>query len=266
MLLRYRLTIGVLGLLVVGLALSLVAVLLRSQADGTRSNRPDGVPDHAERAVVSDHVDGDTLRLRGSSSSVLLAPDEETTVRMLEIDTPESVAPGSPVECHAERSSAALAGMLPLGSRVWVAADVELLDPYDRVLLYVWTDKGTFVNLEMVESGHARAVLYEPNDEYIDLMRRAERRARSADLGLWGDCDYFGQPRGLVGPTTEPPPTAEPPPTLETQPPSAGSGTDPRFDTCAEADAAGYGDYRRGRDPEYAWYDDADGDGRVCER
>jgi len=40
---------------------------------------------------------------------------------------------------------------------------------------------------------------------------------------------------------------------------------DPRFDTCQEANDAGYVDYRRGVDPEYEWYDDADGDGVVCE-
>jgi hypothetical protein len=40
---------------------------------------------------------------------------------------------------------------------------------------------------------------------------------------------------------------------------------DPRFDTCEEANEAGYVDYRRGVDPEYEWYDDADGDGIVCE-
>lgn len=41
-------------------------------------------------------------------------------------------------------------------------------------------------------------------------------------------------------------------------------GSDPRFGTCTEAVAAGYGPYRRGQ-REYAWYDDADGDGVVCE-
>jgi hypothetical protein len=44
-----------------------------------------------------------------------------------------------------------------------------------------------------------------------------------------------------------------------------GNGLDPRFDTCAAAIAAGYGPYRRGRDPEYDWYVDADNDGIVCE-
>jgi hypothetical protein len=41
--------------------------------------------------------------------------------------------------------------------------------------------------------------------------------------------------------------------------------TDPRFDTCGAANAAGYGNYRRGTDTEYGWYQDRDGDGVVCE-
>jgi hypothetical protein len=41
--------------------------------------------------------------------------------------------------------------------------------------------------------------------------------------------------------------------------------TDPRFGTCKEAKAAGYGPYRSGVDPEYDWYRDRDKDGVVCE-
>lgn len=44
-----------------------------------------------------------------------------------------------------------------------------------------------------------------------------------------------------------------------------GGGTDPRFDTCTAAKAAGYGPYYRGSDTEYSWYRDADSDGIVCE-
>ena len=54
------------------------------------------------------------------------------------------------------------------------------------------------------------------------------------------------------GTPDEPRPTVEP-------------ALDPRFDTCEEANNAGYVDYRRGVDPEYEWYDDADNDGIVCE-
>lgn len=45
----------------------------------------------------------------------------------------------------------------------------------------------------------------------------------------------------------------------------AGSGLDPRFATCLQAKAAGYGMYQKDRDPEYAWYRDLDRDGLVCE-
>lgn len=48
--------------------------------------------------------------------------------------------------------------------------------------------------------------------------------------------------------------------------PSPGATTDPKFGTCAEANANGYGPYYRGRDLEYEWYDDRDDDGIVCER
>ena len=47
---------------------------------------------------------------------------------------------------------------------------------------------------------------------------------------------------------------------------SGGSGAnDPRYSTCTAAKAAGYGPYRRGVDPEYAWYTDRDHDGIACE-
>jgi hypothetical protein len=49
------------------------------------------------------------------------------------------------------------------------------------------------------------------------------------------------------------------------EPAEEDEGTDPRFRTCGAANDAGYGDYRRGVDPEYHWYQDRDGDGVVCE-
>lgn len=63
---------------------------------------------------------------------------------------------------------------------------------------------------------------------------------------------------------TRPAPTTLPP---ETFPPirPAASLTDPRFDTCKDAKAHGYGRYREGVDPEYDWYRDADSDGIACE-
>ncbi|MEO6414206.1 MAG: DUF1524 domain-containing protein [Pedococcus sp.] len=60
-------------------------------------------------------------------------------------------------------------------------------------------------------------------------------------------------------------PTPSTPAPTTPKPPTSG-GTDPRFGTCREANAAGYGPYRRGADPEYDWYQDRDHDGLACER
>ncbi|MBB2913011.1 hypothetical protein FHS43_004306 [Streptosporangium becharense] len=67
---------------------------------------------------------------------------------------------------------------------------------------------------------------------------------------------------------TEPPTSPEPHPSSEkpTQPPPPPPpSTDPHYGTCAEANANNYGPYQRGVDPEYDWYQDRDGDGKVCE-
>jgi len=61
-------------------------------------------------------------------------------------------------------------------------------------------------------------------------------------------------------------PKPKPSPKPQTTSKPAAPKTDPRFGTCGAANAAGYGPYYRGQDPEYAWYIDRDGDGIVCER
>lgn len=76
-------------------------------------------------------------------------------------------------------------------------------------------------------------------------------------------------PSPVVEPTTSSPkPTrkAKPRPTPKPTPrKTRAPSTDPRFDTCTEAKANGYGHYREGVDPEYDWYEDRDNDGVVCE-
>jgi beta-lactam-binding protein with PASTA domain len=78
-------------------------------------------------------------------------------------------------------------------------------------------------------------------------------------------------------PTEQPEPSKQPdPPAQDEQPkeepkrqeppPEPVKNTDPKFGTCGEANANGYGDYQRGVHDEYDWYQDRDGDGRVCER
>jgi micrococcal nuclease len=122
-------------------------------------------------------TDGDTLRLD--------LDGEELAVRLIGIDTPE-VYPE--VECFGPEAEALLADLAPVGTVLRVEYDLDPRDPYDRELLYLYTEDGTFVNLELVARGAAEAVLFEPNDRYWDELRAAERAAQDARLGLWAQC------------------------------------------------------------------------------
>jgi len=141
-------------------------------------------PRDAQRATVLRVIDGDTVELRGSGKGPLRS-GFKTTARLLEVDTPETKLG---VECYGPEAAAFTKKLLAPGSTVLVSPDRELRDRYGRTLLYVWTAKGVFANQELIRSGHATAVLYKPNDRYIDLMRRTEATARSKKLGLWGRC------------------------------------------------------------------------------
>lgn len=176
------------------LAAVLVCLAVLSGCDGAGSARLDvddvrrsAIPRGTETARVVSHVDGDTVRLARLGLSATLA-EGEASVRLLEIDTPELSHTEDADDCYAVEASEALATLLPVGDEVHVMRDAELLDPYDRTLLYLWTEDGVFVNEELVRLGYARAVLYEPNDRYIEQIRAAEREARDADRGLWGAC------------------------------------------------------------------------------
>lgn len=155
---------------------------------GTSARTPKTPPPASATATVVRIVDGDTLIVRRATAVPGVLPAGETRVRLLEIDTPESVTPGVPVECYGPEATRDLTGLTPPGSQVRVVRDRQLLDIYGRTLLYVWNSRGQFVNLELVRSGAAEAVLYEPNDRYIDVMDRAEVQARRAGAGRWSRC------------------------------------------------------------------------------
>lgn len=145
------------------------------------------VPAGAQRVRVRWVIDGDTVELRAVRRGVL-PRGRDVSVRLLEIDTPESKRPGVPVQCFALKASAATERLLPRGSEAWVQTDRELHDRYGRTLGYVWNARGVFVNEALVRRGLARVLFFRPNDRHLDRIRAAERSARAAGRGLWTRC------------------------------------------------------------------------------
>ncbi|MFM8561514.1 MAG: thermonuclease family protein [Solirubrobacterales bacterium] len=125
-------------------------------------------------------VDGDTI--------IVSAPGGSERVRYIGIDTPESVAPGRPVECFGPQASAANRRLVA-GREVKVVPGTEERDRYGRLLAYVYTDDGrSFVNARLVRSGAADTLAIEPNTRYAAELAALRRRARAEGAGLWGAC------------------------------------------------------------------------------
>ncbi|MET0727447.1 MAG: thermonuclease family protein [Acidimicrobiales bacterium] len=136
---------------------------------------PDGV------GVVVHPVDGDTVDIS------LGGVDER--VRLIGIDTPESVARDRPVECFGPEAKTRLADLLPEGTAVRLERDVEARDRFGRLLAYVYrVDDELHVNLVLVREGFAEARRFEPNVAHQADLDRAEDEARATNRGLWPAC------------------------------------------------------------------------------
>lgn len=132
-------------------------------------------------ATVKRVVDGDTV--------VVDIDGHSETLRLIGIDTPETVKPNSPIDCFGPEASAFTKHLLPKGTPLRLERDVEARDDYGRLLVYVYmAADGTFVNLQLVLQGYATLLTFPPNVAHVDDFIAAARTAQQADLGLWSSC------------------------------------------------------------------------------
>jgi endonuclease YncB( thermonuclease family) len=149
------------------------ADLATSKAE--RASWPDP-PKGAVAAKVQRVVDGDTF--------VASVNGRRERVRVIGVDTPESVDPNRPDEPFGEEASNFAKHYLN-GRTVRMAGDVEPRDRYGRMLAYVWLADGTFWNALLAAEGYAQQLTIPPNVTYADLFRRLVGEARREDRGLW---------------------------------------------------------------------------------
>lgn len=132
-------------------------------------------------SVVVRVVDGDTVVVRLDGA--------EQPVRLIGIDTPETVDPRRPPECFGAEASEATSRLLPPGTRVRLVRDAEVRDRYDRLLAYVYrASDGELINLALVAGGYASSSAYPPNTALQARLDDAETGARERRAGLWGAC------------------------------------------------------------------------------
>ena len=134
-----------------------------------------------EQATVVRIIDGDTIDVR-------LADGRIERVRYIGIDTPETVAPGRPVEPWGPEATAANTALLA-GGVVWLEKDVSERDRFDRLLRYVYVAGADgdrlFVNESLVRRGLAQVATFPRDVKHIDQLLAAQERARLEGLGIW---------------------------------------------------------------------------------
>ena len=138
-------------------------------------------------ARVARVVDGDTLKVTISGRT--------DTVRVIGLDTPESVKPGTPVECFALQASAEAKLLLPVGGAIRLQADPTQAtrDRYGRLLAHVWLADATLFAERMIRGGFGIHDIYEGVPSiYASRLAAAEAAARGALRGLWSPTTCAG--------------------------------------------------------------------------
>lgn len=139
-------------------------------------------------------VDGDTLEVR-------LDDGREEDVRLIGVDTPETVKPDTPVQCFGPRASA-FEHRVAEGRRVRLVTGAEPRDVYGRLLAYVYlrpagrlsdnpkrtSQREHFLNAELLRRGLARTLTIPPNDRFAERFAALQREAARAGRGLWSRC------------------------------------------------------------------------------
>jgi micrococcal nuclease len=180
----------VLGLSLLGLVLGVLAGCQGLEDIGGGAGRApaDLATSEAERAAwpdaPKDAISVKVVRVTDGDTFVATVNGRRERIRVIGVDTPESVAPNQPVEPYGKEASDFAEHYLD-GETVRLAGDAEPRDRYGRMLAYVWLEDGTFWNALLVAEGYAQQLTIPPNVTYERLFRRLVSEARREDRGLW---------------------------------------------------------------------------------
>lgn len=133
-------------------------------------------------ALVVRVVDGDTVDVKLDAE-----PNKQYRVRLLGVNTPETVDPRRPVQCFGKEASDFTKKTLN-DKRIRLEADPQAdeRDKYDRLLRNIYLEDGTDFNALLIIDGYAQAyVSFPQNPQRKTELRRLESEAKAAGRGLW---------------------------------------------------------------------------------
>lgn len=158
---------------------------------------------------ITDVVDGDTIEIRRIDGEKVEGIEKIVKVRLLGINSPESVDPRRPIECFGKEASEYIKN-ISLGKIAALEFDTTQgkLDQYNRLLAYVFIknsgippDNVDFINEDMIKNGYAYEYTFNLPYKYQSEFRFMQNVAKSNYIGLWSKntCN------GLKTPISAPP-------------------------------------------------------------
>ncbi|WP_354149530.1 thermonuclease family protein [Arthrobacter sp. 754] len=120
------------------------------------------------------------------------------TIRLLNIDTPETKDPNQPVECLGPQATEFLEDLLPKGTQVRLEFDVERHDKYGRTLAGVFAPDGSLVNAEIAREGLGIPMQVGQNRKFLPPVQAAYEEAATAKTGLYSEAIDCALPAQLA--------------------------------------------------------------------
>lgn len=135
------------------------------------------------KATVDRVVDGDTVIVNIESPPIVLNSQER--VRLIGVDTPETVHPTKQVELFGKEASTFAKRTLE-DQTIFLAFDWDLRDKYGRVLAYIYLNNGLCYNALLIQNGYGFAYLNYPF-QFMDEFSSYQKEAQRFSKGLWAD-------------------------------------------------------------------------------
>lgn len=163
---------------------------IKEEFDSAVKNEQNGesVTTKETPVVVSDRITGTVVRVVDGDTYVLNIDGEETKVRLIGVDTPESVAPSDYRKDNTEEGkevSDIVKDKITAGTTLYVEYDVSPTDKYGRHLAYLYFEDGTMVQDWLLNNGYANIATYPPNVKYVDHFKELAHKAYENKVGLW---------------------------------------------------------------------------------
>lgn len=167
------------------------ASVSENETEDSIDQEADDQKNESELFKVSKVIDGDTIDVEISGESKML--------RLIGINTPETVDPRKPVQCFGLEASNKAKEILA-GKNIVLEIDDSSgdRDKYGRFLRYVFLEDGTNFNKLMISEGYAYEYTYDVPYRYQNEFKKAEQEAREAKRGLWAENTCSGSLSGTV--------------------------------------------------------------------